>query len=285
MKSATPMLLAVVLGFSYPAFSQDSPEKAQPGARPAVSTEPKVARPFTPLPKLEHKISGGKSKPISAKAAGLPLADLPGAKHVTFSQWRDMKQIPKTGLFLVETEHLPANFQKQLLKEGYVLQKDGTLLDKDKQPVALFVMFEMFEIDRGNIGKQSSVEWLRPFADIVIPLSEAANPYPFDLYSWSMRWRYRGGYCRDYRAWTDAESWGPLQGGTRPHTRIEYMETRAEIGSRRDRDSCRNCDNESSYARWDIGCFWPAHGSGSGWHYANWKDGAFSATRTWSWSH
>jgi hypothetical protein len=195
-----------------------------------------------------------------------------------------MRDIPETGLFFVETDFIPQGLPDQFKKEGYILREDGTLLDSTGVKIALFIESEVFQV----VGIDSSLgaipELFKKFAGIFVGRAKAANPYPFSFFSASRSWRYRGGFCRDYRAWTSAEAWGPLQEGARPHTRIEYIETRAELGGIRDRDSCFNCDNQNSYARWDIGCFWPAHGGTTGFHYANWKDGAISITRTWSWT-
>ncbi len=196
-----------------------------------------------------------------------------------------MKSIPKSGLYLVETQFIPASLPKQLKQLRYTLKPDGTLLDETGKPITLFLMSEVFEVKRNptNIKTitQASTKALSSSAGEL----QAANPYPFSYFSWSAWWKYDGGFCRNYRAWTTAEAWGPLQGGARPHTRIQYIETRAQTGTKTDRDSCSNCDEESSYVKRDIGCWWRAHGKGSGSHYANWKDGNFSATRTWGWQH
>ncbi|MDJ0635601.1 MAG: hypothetical protein QNJ34_20610 [Xenococcaceae cyanobacterium MO_188.B29] len=251
-----------------------------PQQRPQPVNKPIIFKP----PTLKMKVTGGTVKLVSPKQAGLSLRVLPGVKRISFRNWAKLKSVPKSGLYLVETPFVPASLPKQLKKLGYTLKPDGRLLDEKGQPITLFVKSEVFEVKRKPVLRksisQAAVKSISTNGKLY-----AANPYPFSQFSWSMWWRYRGGFCRDYRAWTTAEAWGPLQGGARPHTRIQYMETRAQIGSRKDRDSCFNCDNESSYVRRRIGCFWPAHGKGSGSHYANWKDGRFSATRTWSWSH
>lgn len=243
---------------------------------------PREKRELPQSPKFELKVQGGRAVQLKGHEAGLALDALPGIKRLSFEEWRVMKDIPKTGLFLVDTDFVPFGLAAALKKEGLVLGTDGSLRDVKGEPVVMFIKSETFSVGKESARLPGALERL---ASLVVGTAEAANPYPFSLFSWSMWWRYRGGFCRDYRAWTQAEAWGPEQGGARPHTRIESMETRAELGSRRDRDSCADCDHESSYVRWDIGCFWPAHGGTSGWHYANWKDGAFSATRTWSWGH
>ena len=245
--------------------------------------EPSVGkRPEIPKPKMELKVKGGRARRVSDKRGGHPLGKLPGVKKITTPAWGKMKQVPKTGLYLVDTEFVPWGLERQLKEEGFVLRKDGTLLDAKGQKTTLFIKAEVFEVEADKVSFTDP-----QMRDILSSALEgeplAANPYPFSMFSWSMWWHYRGGFCRDYRAWTVAEAWGPEQGGSRPHTRIQYIETRVDMGRFHDRDSCSNCDEQKSYVRWDIGCFWPAHGGTSGFHYANWKDGNFSATRTWSW--
>lgn len=243
-----------------------------------------IAKPIRTQPTFDLKVRGGTAKLVPPQKAGLPLQALPGVKRISFQQWAELKTVPPSGLYLVDTSFVPMNLAQQLQKERLTLKPDGRLLDEKGEPITLFVKTEVFEVNRSS-SQPSLSQGLTKALHADKATLQAANPYPFSWFSWSMWWRYRGGFCRDYRAWTTAEAWGPEQGGARPHTRIEYIETRAQIGGRLDRDNCSNCDNESSYVRWDIGCFWPAHGGASGWHYANWKDGDFSATRTWSWLH
>lgn len=268
-------------------FAQERGSALDLGAVQLAAAEGNQAKPSPAkrpqMPKMELKVKGGRAVRVPDARAGHPLGKLPGAKQITFPAWAKMKQVPKTGLYLVDTGFVPPGLESQLKEKGFVLRKDGTLLDAEHQPITLFIKAEVFEVEADKVS-YTDPQMREIFSSALEGEALAANPYPFSQFSWSMWWHYRGGFCRDYRAWTVAEAWGPEQSGSRPHTRIEYIETRAEIGSRRDRDSCYNCDYQSSYARWDIGCWWPAHGGASGFHYANWKDGSFSATRTWSWS-
>jgi hypothetical protein len=235
-------------------------------------------------PEIDLKVEGGNVELLKGEEAGLPLETVPGVKTITFAEWLKMDEIPETGLYLVDTDFIPHGLPEALKEEGITLNQDGSL-DSAGVKFALFIQSQVYRI----VDNQSSLEnqpgFLEKLAGLFAGEAVAAEPYPFSRYSWNLWWRYRGGFCRDYKAKTIAEAWGPLQGGFRPHTRIEYIETRVEMGSRRDRDSCSGCDEQSSFTKWDIGCFWPAHGGASGWHYANWKDGGFSATITWSWSH
>ncbi|MCM1981672.1 hypothetical protein [Lyngbya confervoides] len=267
------------------AIAQVDPGPQRP-LRP-IQIQPVEVQPIQPslqqirLPKGDLKFNGGSVQIAPASRAGLALSDLPGVRQISLQRWSELQTVPETGLYLVETPFVPRTLKDQLAEMKYTLKPDGTLLDELGQRVTLFVKSEVFEVQQPAARFFPTLQASLPL--VGVPMLQAANPYPFSQFSWSMYWRYRGGFCRDYRAWTKAEAWGPIQGGYRPHTRINYIETRAEIGSRRDRDSCSNCDTESSYVRWDIGCFWPAHGGATGFHYANWQDGSFSATRTWSW--
>lgn len=235
-------------------------------------------------PRIKHKVVGGDVVLLKGEQAGLPLEALPGLKTITFKQWLSMKDIPETGLYLVDTDFIPQGLPERLKEEGLSLHQDGTL-DSVGVNIALFIQSQVYQI----VEKKSSLNTLpgvlEKLVSTFIKPAAAATPYPFSSYSWQMWWKYQGGFCRNYKAKTIAEAWGPLQEGTRPHTRIEYIETRVEVGGKKDRDSCFGCDEQSSYTRLELGCFWPAHGKASGWHYANWKEGSFSATITWSWRH
>jgi hypothetical protein len=221
----------------------------------------KAERPNSKRPHLDLRSQGVKTSKVSDETAGLPLDAMPGAKCITFDTLLEMPEVPETGLYLLDTTHVPLSLPDSLKEDGCTLQEDGTLIDCKQDPVTLIVFAETFQ------------------------LLHNPHPHPWSSFSWNFRWRYRGGFCRDYRAWTTAEAWGPEEGGDRPHTFIEYIETRAEIGGHRSNNHCFDCAREDSYMRWDIGCFWPAHGGGSGFHYAHWADRetGFSATRTWSW--
>jgi hypothetical protein len=235
-------------------------------------------------PKIEHRVVGGHVVLLKGEQAGLPLDALPGVKTITFEQWLSMENVPETGLYLVDTDFIPQGLPERLKEEGLSLHQDGTL-DSAGLKIALFIQGQVYQIMENQSSLNTLPGLLKKLVSIFIEPAVAADPYPFSYYSWYMWWRFRGGFCRDFRAKTIAEAWGPLQEGTRPHTRIEYIETRAQIGSIRDRDSCFDCDEQSSYVKLDIGCFWPAQEQTNGWHYANWKEGRFSANITWTWSN
>jgi hypothetical protein len=98
-----------------------------------------------------------------------------------------------------------------------------------------------------------------------IPSANAATPYPLSWVSAWAAWVTPADFCRTVTADTGTDAWGPASGGSRPHTRIEFLEARAVLNSNPDsrcpgRDSCRAHDE------WFVGCFWPAYGA-TGSHY------------------
>jgi hypothetical protein len=230
------------------------------------------------------KSSGATIVKLKPGSMGLPKDKLPGAKFISFSEWEKMKNIPKTGLFLVDTQSIPPELPAQLKEEGYELSKDGKLTTKDKKPVAIFIKPDYFSVAPSKDEKSATGLLNNLFNN-----AYAGNPYPFRCFSVSPWSIYHGGFCRDYQAKTTAHAYGVDRSNncssSSPHTRIEYIETRASIGGRSDRDSCRNCDQESSSVEWDIGCWWPAHGRASGRHFLNMKDGGIELTREFSWRH
>jgi hypothetical protein len=217
------------------------------------------------LPFVETTITGGTAEILKGEEAGYSLDAYPQIMSISYSDWTEMDEIPATGIYLVDTDHVPFNLDEMLAEDDLILNEDGTLVDCDGNLQTLFMFSQSIKV----ISDKS--------ADI------KGDPYVFSYYTWSMRWKYDGGYCRDYYAWTDAYAWGPELGGGRPRTKIEYIYTYASIGSLSDNDHCYNCDEEHSKAHWHVGCFWPAHEPPCGYHYAYWRDGSITGTHDWSW--
>lgn len=252
------------------------------------------------LPALRS--SGLDVRPVSGQEAGSPVSTLPGAKAISHERWKEMKEIPKTGLFLVDLDHVPAGLAEDLKSRGYRLTADGSLT-KDGNPVALFVHGETFRVrpadktsalsSGGGLAELadragSALSWLAgATGSLLASEAEAAEPFPWACFSWYFEWEYHGGFCRDYHARSNAYAWGPGPGGgcadPKPLTRIQYISTYATVGGNADFDYFYNADQSHSEAVWDIGCFWPAHGPASGYHYGYWRDGEAWAYRTWSW--
>lgn len=317
LRSWTAMLAIMLLGavLVFPAYGSSVDASADPQDRPEKPARPepegkygKEANPGTIFKETRGRSSlhsrGLEMRELHGRAAGKPVASLPGAKSIGRSDWQNMTEIPKTGLYLVDLDHIPPGLEEDLKKNDYRLTADGTLT-KSGNPVALFVVGETYRVKpqteagpsadkpsgEGEGLAQRASRFLLQLAGSVDSLitsdAEAATPFPWRCFSWSFRWEYDGGFCRDYKAWSSAYSWGPGADGfcadPKPLTRIEYISTYVNNSGRTDWDYHYNADQSHSYAKWDIGCFWPAHGSGSGYHYAYWRDGSAWAYRTWSW--
>jgi len=273
------------------------------------------------------QVKGGTAKLMTGPDAGYAFAALPGAKRITMRALARMKDIPKTGLYIVDADYVPTTLTQQLKREGYRLTDKGELTDRKGEPITLFVRPETFQLTPETIGPPSDffkspappskTDEQQPYGKQGLfsphpgipqpgiwakiknlakrvdlnPVSEAkaASPFPWSCYSWSWQWKYRGGFCRDYRAWTNAYAWGPGPGGScnspKPHTNIQYVRAYAKAAGDTDDEYCYNCDQEHAFADYDIGCFWPAHGNGSGYHFIHMVDGGLSVVRSAGWTH
>jgi len=273
------------------------------------------------------RVSGGTARLVTGPEAGYSFDAVPGIKRTTTRALAQMQNIPKTGLYVVDADYVPATLLKQLKREGYRLFEDGKLVDRKGEPITLFVRPETFRLVPETIGPPSEffqspappsktdeqpsdgkqgffipgrsipepgiwakIKALAKSIDLSpVSKARAASPFSWSCFSWSWAAKYRGGFCRDYRAWTNAYAWGSGPGGTcndpKPHTNIEYIRAYARAAQDTDDEHCYNCDEEHAFADYDIGCFWPAHGKGNGYHFIHMIDGGLSAMRSVSWTH
>lgn len=234
----------------------------------------------------ELKVTGGTAQRLRGANAGAPLASMRGIKAITSADWKQMQAVPKTGLFLVDTDYVPLDLAANLKKMGYSLASDGTLTTATGKLAVLFVKNETYRIAKNAVDNHETERSLlgrlrrvaSELAHLVVPDVKAANPYPWNQFSWSYWWHYPSGFCRTVRASVTAEAWGPPgAGGARPHTRIQYIETRIDPYGRR--NSCTNCDSSRTDYRWHVGCFWPAYGHGGFTFVMFWRDGGVEVSR------
>jgi hypothetical protein len=303
--SSTPRIIRVILlsfaltgtVFLQVALSQTKPA-ARPQPKPIVLDEKQKAFGPEANPQEVFKETRGKSalrshgvesKKLAGKEAGKPISSMRGAKTISRRELTAMKQIPKTGLYLLDLDHVPPGLEEDLKKNGYQLAENGTLTQNGK-PVALFIYGETY-----HIGPAKAANWYDKTLTRIARAgdqafgneAQAATPFPWACWSWYWKWQYDGGFCRDYKVWTDAYAWGPGPGGTcsdpKPLTHIDYISTYAAVGGHTGWDYHYGADQSHAYAEWDIGCFWPAFGTPSGFHYAYWRDGSNWVYRTYSW--
>lgn len=230
------------------------------------------------VPTLTNDVQGAAATRLKGTDAGLPLDSLPGVKCLTTQELLKMEEPPKTGLFLIDTDFVPQELSKELKEAGYTLHPDGTL-DSAEVQIALYVQTAVYKLDR--LADPSDEQ---PSESLQTPqVTSRAFPQPWAGYSYSFWWKYNGGFCRSYEAQTRAYAYGPPTGGFWPYTNVQWMQTYAAVGGSGDSDHCANCFSEHSKDDWNIGCFWPAHGGASGYHYMYIYDSGASAFTNWSW--
>lgn len=225
------------------------------------------------VPKLMTQVTGAEATLQQGTQAGLALDALPGVQQITTEELLKMEEPPETGLFLVDTDFVPQELPEQLKEEGYRLSPDGTL-DSAGVKIALYVQAAVYKLSKPNKATDD-LNANQPTA--------RAFPQPWAGYSYSFSWKYNGGFCRKYEARTRAHTYGPPTGGFWPYTNVQWIQTYAAVGSSGDSDYCSNCFTEYSKDTWNIGCFWPAHGGASGYHYLYIYDSGASVFVNWSW--
>ena len=227
----------------------------------------------SPHEKIEVK--GGQAKKVESPDFcnyGIHVSDMKGVKTIS-SKELSANTVLAPGLYVVDNYVISGDVMNILDTLKLTLSEDGTLWEEDgKTPVVLIYFSEVYEVYLNADGKENGGG------------RRLASPFPWHLYSWNFWWKYNGGFCRNYKAWSVAESWGPLYGSYRPHTNIEGIETSVTMAGITDFDTCSNCNYESSYREKSFGCFWPAIGYISGLHQAYWTDGWFSAGHSWFWN-
>jgi len=236
--------------------------------------------------------TGAKVTRVTGPQAGLSRDRLPGAKFVSLAEVKRM-DISKqtTGLYLVAVDFVPRDVLDALKVYQYTLKPDGTLLDANNEPILALITSEVYLIQkeepkRGKPEKKRSslFELFNRASGLLLSSVQAANPFPWQCYSFTPWAVYHGGFHRwyDARTWAGAygaDAGGGCSGGS-PYTHIDYIQTRAAVGSGGDEHHCFNCENEYSRDVWDVGYFWPAHGTPTTNHLGVWADGSFSFSRT-----
>jgi hypothetical protein len=219
---------------------------------------------------------------LSGDAAGLSKSALPGAQFISYDAWAKMQDVPKTGLFIVDIDFVPSTLPQQLKEEGLSLSPNGQLTDSKGNPFAVFTSGDTYKLEgpagkgkqgglRGGLWKYAEAA-VNGIASLIVTPAKAGNPHPFWCASAGWSLRYEGGFCRSYRARTQANAWGPDAAWgcvNAPATSITRIETRTGLGGPGPVRTCDNCNQHVSTATWDIGCFWPAHGGTHSEHFAH----------------
>ena len=242
-----------------------------------------TAVPINPVLKtIQHKISivGGTEITAPERAIDLaaPRAKFPqvhfAASRAFFAANKDRSKTP-SGLYILDANFIPTQLPEILAQAHVTLHPDGSLTNAQGGKIAMVLWQKLVQVTtpRASLSRPDE-RWS------LLPSAHAASPYPMRYVSAWSYWYADNGFCRSVTATTGADAWGPVQNGSRPHTFIQYIETRAwSSGTNTVDRTCRNCDTLTASADASYGCFWPAYGFGVD-GYADLKDGGFS----WSWS-
>src|SRR5689334_21698624 len=71
--------------------------------------------------------------------AGIPLAMFPQIKTMSKESFASMKDLPETGVFLIDGNYLPHTFNDELKTQGLTLKADGSLVNAKGNQTVLFV--------------------------------------------------------------------------------------------------------------------------------------------------
>lgn len=297
---------SLALGLAYNTFAADPPKPGttavpgQPGV-PATAAAPGKEVPagavlpkdrVTPTKDLQAGVRGSVGRKLTGREAGLPLSDFPGAKSISSAEWKQMREIPKTGLYIVDADYVPGNFRQSLKQEGYSYGANGEIKDRKGNSKAIFILPQTYEM-KGQ--RQGFLEKVQKYAgDAIVGEAKAGNPYWFACYSADAWLVYSNGFCRYWDLKTKGWAYGPKAGGgcgwPVPATKISTIQVWAWIhGHAFKSASCANCSSKGVTASWDIGCFWPAYGGATLENYANLQDndpahGNPRADAYWVWS-
>jgi hypothetical protein len=173
----------------------------------------------------DGSVWGGSVERLSGKDLGHPLASLPGAKKIPFggSKKIDVRNHPG-GLFIVGIDYVPRELNNLMVLRGFILNKDGTLVDRNGESAVAFVTSEMYHVRRHVPKQQGGVK-------------PKAAPFPFTCFSfdtWAVFHKTGiGGNHYWYDTSTTPTAYGPDGSGgcsnASPHTRIDYLQALAAV--------------------------------------------------------
>jgi hypothetical protein len=220
---------------------------------------------------------------VTGPSAGLPREATPHAKFVTTDEVRRLDVArQRTGLFIVDADYVPRDLPEILKAKQLTVRQDGSLIDRNGEPVAMFITSEVYVAEGARQPKRVSL--LDRFLEAIVTPAYAASPFAWHCFSFSPWAVYHGGFHRWYEAGTNIAAYGADGGGGcsagSPLTNIDFLQARAAVGGPANVNSCFHCPTQSAYDTWDVGYFWPAHGIPTTTHSGIWADGKFSFTRT-----
>jgi len=279
-----------MLTISLTGFVDEASTRERSVLEPVRGVRPIVNRNLKPdLRKWVRKseVKGGSIKLLKGVKAGLSLRSMP-VKTITKEKLNKtpLKNL-KSGLYLVGLDYIPHFVKGSLKKFGYKMARNGEIKNSKGEKLKIFVGGETGLVKpkilspRGRFDNRWEID--NRLLDLNL-VEDNASPYRFRCYSFHPWAVYHGGFHRWYDVRTHASTYTTdSRGGCSvrsPRTNIEYLQTYAHVSGAADIDSCRNCNERNSRDVWDVGYFWPAHGFGSTYHHAVYRDGNIYFSRT-----
>jgi hypothetical protein len=212
-------------------------------------------------PPVNLSIKGAEVRQLKGIEAGRPLSVLPGVKTITREELQVQKDVPKTGLFLVDLDHIPRGLEKGLKDLGLRLKADGSLFNRKGKPATLFIRGGALAIAPQRKSESQGVrsggfslqKWL-------ISEAQAASPVPWRCLWW---WSYAridtdssfSQTCTAYVSGTQAETGGLDPAGgcgdDAPYTKIQFLRVQTRTTSPEWHNAnryCYNCDKRKAEA-------------------------------------
>lgn len=184
---------------------------------------------------------------LHGKAAGIEQSSMPGARFVDSKALKQMNlSEEKSGLWLIDTDFIPAEMDAALEEQRMNLGADGTLTDAEGRPVLALVSSEVWNVkSHGRVPAKT--------------FTIQASPYPWRCiyYStWAIYTSYVGAKKYESRTWAAARyvnSSGACGGG--PNTNIDYVNahTAAKSGETGSTNACNACSATDAYdSDWSV---------------------------------
>jgi hypothetical protein len=230
----------------------------------------------------DRAANGVNVRRVTGAALGLPRSTFPYARFTTSEAVKRIDFARQgTGLFVVDTDHVPADLPGLMKSKELSSKPDGSLVDAIGEPAALLIQSETYAV---QVAGQVRTSWLGRMMDEFVTPAQAARPFPFRCLTFSTWALYHSGFHRWYEAGTDVAAFGANASGTcglnTPRTRIDYLQARTAVQGPGTENFCLACLTTGAYDQWDVGYGWPAHGVPTTTHSGLWADGSRSFTRT-----
>ena len=98
-------------------------------------------------PVIQSEVKGGRIKKAKMEDSGRPLSDMPKAQMISTIELETMEELPRTGLYLLDTDFIPEHLEDELALMELLWDEDGNLINKKGQASLLIVQSQTFEVE------------------------------------------------------------------------------------------------------------------------------------------